>query len=242
MENTIVQSDFILRDNELHSWQFGLDLVDDQLAVLARYLSADELRRAAGFHFEQDRRRFIAGRGTLRSILADYMRCKPGEIAFGYGRRGKPVVTTGTLRFNLAHSDVLGVVGVTRSRPIGVDLERHRPIADFMGIAGRFFSAIERDTIAALSVDQRLRAFFRCWTRKEAFVKATGDGIGVALDSFTVPVNSGAPSHGTHELIAPIELADWSFWDLPVGEDFTGAVAFKGQIQVLQHRICYSSR
>ena len=228
---------FMLHDDELHVWRVGLELADDDFAEFSNLLSTDEHRRAARFHFENDRRRFTAGRGALRFILARYLCCAGNEITFVYGVRGKPALADAPLHFNLAHSEGLAVIGVTRSGPLGIDVERLRPVDDFMCIASSYFSPTERKAIAALPPEHQLLAFFTCWTRKEAYLKATGEGITTPLDSFDVTVAPCAPPKLLRREGAPNETARWSFQDLPLGADYLGAVAFDDQIHSVQHRV-----
>ncbi len=227
----------MLDEDELHIWRVGLDLAEEDLAELGNLLSTDEHRRAARFHFENDRRRFTAGRGALRCILARYLCCAANEITFDYGVHGKPALPDGDLHFNLAHSDGLAVIGVTRSDPLGIDVERLRPVDDFMCIASSFFSPREREAIAALPSEHQLLAFFTCWTRKEAYLKATGEGVTTPLDSFDVTVDPVSPPKLLRREGTPNETARWSFRDLPLGADYLGAVAFEHQIQVVKHRV-----
>jgi 4'-phosphopantetheinyl transferase len=119
--------------------------------------------------------------------------CPATEITFVYGVRGKPALADVALHFNLAHSDGLAVIGVTRSGPLGIDVERLRCVEDFMSIATTCFSPRERAAIAAMPPDQQTLGFFTCWTRKDTYLKATGEGITATLSSFDVSVVPGAP-------------------------------------------------
>jgi 4'-phosphopantetheinyl transferase len=229
--------EFLLPEGALHVWRAGIDLAEEEFAPLARSLSPDELQRAARFRFERDRRRFVAGRGILRSLIAAYLGCRACEIAFVYGARGKPALATAALQFNLAHSDGLAVIGITRSARLGVDVERVRPMPDYLRLADNFFSPRERETIAALPAEDRQRAFFACWTRKEAYVKATGDGLSAPLEQFDVPVVPNSPPRLFHADVPADEMTRWSLWDVPLERGYVGVVAFEEQIDDLRHGV-----
>lgn len=231
------QSDLALNERELHLWRAELDLTDEDLAPLIRVLSPDELDRAAQFHFTRDRRRFMAGRGLLRSIIAGYLHRPAHEISFDYGVCGKPALTTADLQFNLAHSGGLAIIGLTRSGRLGVDVERIRPLGDMMQLVNSFFSPRERQEIATLPAEDQQLGFFTCWTRKEAYLKAMGDGLASPLDQFDMPVVPSEPPRLLHVDVATNEAASWSLWDAPLEVGYVGTVAFAGQIDILRHGV-----
>jgi 4'-phosphopantetheinyl transferase len=170
-----------LAANDVHLWAAHLDLRLKALAHMAAILSEEEQERAGHFRFERHHNRFIAARGFLRSLLAIYLECAPDELQFEYDQNGKPALT-GTfaasgLAFNLAHSQDLALIAVTRLGPIGVDVEQIRPMADADELVERFFSPRENALFRTLPDDQKNAAFFKLWTRKEAWLKATGEGI-----------------------------------------------------------------
>jgi 4'-phosphopantetheinyl transferase len=151
-------------------------------------LSADERARARRFAFPRHRAAFVRGRAAVRGILAAYLDVEPAAVRFRYGERGKPELEPrGDLRFNVAHSDELALVAVTRGRDVGVDVERVDRERD-RRVARRFFAASEHAAIEALPERERDLAFLRCWTAKEAYVKALGRGLSLPLDSFEVTV------------------------------------------------------
>lgn len=167
-----------LTSNEVHLWRTELDLSQEQVCTFASILSEDEKSRAERFYFERDKQRFIVGRGALRSILSRYSGIEPAQLQFEYGSRGKPKLVQGgdRLQFNLSHSQGLALYGVAR-HAIGVDLEYLRPMPDAEKIAQRFFCAGEYRAICAVPSNERHKAFFQIWTAKEAYLKATGDGL-----------------------------------------------------------------
>ena len=187
--------DLTLSQDEVHVWRADLDLPAARLQQLVQSLSADEQVRAERFYFEQHRQRFIAGRGILRILLGRYLSVEPQQLRFDYTSSGKPALAkTGDsrLQFNLSHSQGLALYAVTRDRQIGIDLEQLRPTADVEQIAQRFFSAQEYAAIQSLPPDQKLEAFFRYWTCKEAYLKATGDGLS-QLERIEVEIIPGEP-------------------------------------------------
>jgi 4'-phosphopantetheinyl transferase len=162
----------------------------DRVRGLEQMLSHDEIARAERFHFERDRRRFVVGRGLLRAILGRYMGIESERLRFRYGEYGKPYLAEEyggkALQFNVAHSQDMALYAIARDREVGVDIEYIRPFPNLMQIAEQFFSA--RENIALQAVPEHLKdeAFFTCWTRKEAYIKARGDGLSLPLDRFDV--------------------------------------------------------
>ncbi|MBN1891064.1 MAG: 4'-phosphopantetheinyl transferase superfamily protein [Thermoflexales bacterium] len=216
-----------LTNDEVHVWRAALDPPADSVRQLAQTLSPDEGERAARFHFERDRRRFIAGRGVLRALLGRYLGLEPERVCFRYGPRGKPRLADvdDAPRFNLAHSHELALYAFALDREIGVDLEHVRPMPDAGQIAARFFSPGENAAWLALPESQRLEAFFNCWTRKEAYLKACGDGLARPLDQFEVSL---APGEAAALLRVPgqeEEAARWWLHALEAADGYIAAMA-----------------
>jgi 4'-phosphopantetheinyl transferase len=182
----------------VHVWRASLECDSGQLDAFALTLSADERARAQRFLFERDRNFFIAARGILRNLLARYSGCTPRDIEFVYGPHGKPALSdrsaSNQVRFSLSHSHGLAVMAVTREREIGVDVEKIQPERAGEEIAKRYFSPEEVEELLALPTDQRAEGFFLCWTRKEAYVKALGEGLRLPLDRFQVSLSPGKPA------------------------------------------------
>lgn len=182
-----------LAKDEVHVWRADLDLPQERIEELAAMLSADEKVRANRFYFERDKHRFIAGRGILRNILSLYSSIEPHLLHFEYGPRGKPRLAGNVgldLEFNLSHSQGLALYGLTLNNQIGIDLEYLRSIPNACEIARRFFSPTEYASFACLSEPERQRAFFSIWTAKEAYLKATGDGLSGALDRIEISLSA----------------------------------------------------
>jgi 4'-phosphopantetheinyl transferase len=212
-------------------WRAELDRPDRHAEALASVLSADVRDRAARFRFEIHRRRFIVGRGLLRFLLGRTLGVAPETIAFAYGALGKPWLRhpAGTgLEFNVSHSNDLALFALSWGTTIGVDLEYQRPDWDFSGVARRYFTEQEAGQIEALPHDARRPAFFRGWTRKEAFLKARGDGLWLGLDQFEVSIDPKLPPQLLRTHWDPDEAHRWSIHDLAVDEGFAASLVVAG--------------
>lgn len=213
-----------LESGTVHVWRIALDQPDESLRRFRQTLEPDELNRAGRFHFERHRRHFIVARGFLRSVVARYLETQPEALRFSYGAYGKPALASEhVLRFNLSHSHEVALLAVALDAELGVDVEHIR--ADFASeeIARRFFSRAEVEVFNALPKEEQVAAFFRCWTRKEAYIKAIGKGLSQALDAFDVTL---APHEPPVLLRAEEDDAKrWLLRDVEVGEGYAGALA-----------------
>jgi len=197
---------------------------------LYQVLSPDEQARANRFHFDKDRRHFIVARACLRKLLGQYLGIKPAELRFAYGDYGKPHLALdqpAIMKFNLAHAGGLAVYAFTRLGEIGVDLERIKPEFGGDDIARRFFSPAEVDSFDRLPADARALAFFNCWTRKEAFIKAKGLGLSLPLDQFDVTLAPDQEASLLRTRWDEGEAARWSLRALEIGVGYVGAVALE---------------
>jgi 4'-phosphopantetheinyl transferase len=149
-------------------------------------LSADERERAVRFRFERDRRMFVCCRATLRRLLADRTGTPAESLEFELGLRGKPFLTGGGIQFNASHAGHWFACAISTGGEIGMDIEHVRPLDDMLDLAGNFFAPVEVSRLGAIPENGRTRGFFECWTRKEAVIKATGEGLSRPLDSFEV--------------------------------------------------------
>jgi 4'-phosphopantetheinyl transferase len=215
---------------EIHLWSAPLDLSEAGVRALSGILAADEGRRADRFVFPRDRARFVAGRGFLRHLLGAYLGEEPGGVRLEQGPSGKPALAAGhrDLRFNLSHADGLAVCALVEGEDVGADVERLRPLADALQIAQSFFSPSENEDLRGLPEPDRLRAFWDCWTRKEAFLKATGEGLGRPLDSFDVTLRPGEPARLRRLQEDPHGHAGWSLLTVVPEPGFVAAVALRG--------------
>jgi 4'-phosphopantetheinyl transferase len=213
----------------VHIFAANLDRPTGRISAFESTLSPDELDRAGRFHFERDRIRFISGRGVLRAILASYSQIAAAQIHFNYGPRGKPALTDlpgrPTLHFNLAHADNLALIAVTRAGAVGIDVERIRPMTDAEDIAAHFFSPREVATLGTLPEGQRTEAFFNLWTRKEALLKATGDGLSETLSQIEISFAPGEPARVLRHLEPPQSSVCWTLEELSPAPEFKAAIA-----------------
>ena len=225
-------AELALPDNEVHVFCACLDQPASRLQELAQTLSESERIRAERFHFEKDRKRFIIARGLLRTILGCYLDIEPSRVQFCYGSYGKPALaeTSGpsALRFNLSHSHFLALYAVTNQREIGVDIEHLRPMREAEQIAKRFFSARENAVFRELPPSQKDEAFFNCWTRKEAYLKAIGSGLAEPLEQIEVTLAPGEPARLLSIPGATHTAERWFLQHLMPASSYVGALAVEG--------------
>jgi 4'-phosphopantetheinyl transferase len=217
-----------LPGREIHVWQARIDAPPAHAAGLEYILSPDEKERAGRFVFEHLKSAFIVARGTLRVLLGNYLGIAPRDVLFRYGTNGKPALAEpGLIDFNASHSDALAVFAFTRGCEIGIDVEKVRPIEDMRNIADHFFCAEEAEELMSLEPGLRERAFFNCWTRKEAYIKAIGKGLSEPLDSFRVSLEPGRPARLIHIRGNALAAEEWTFHDLPVASGYVAALAYR---------------
>jgi len=212
-------------------WKLPLTESEAALHRLERTLAPDERARAERFRFDRDRRRFIVAHGRLRMILARYLGVDPQALVFSNGPRGKPFFAPplqAALKFNLSHSGNLALVAVTLNRDIGVDLEEIHSFESAELLAEQFFSPLENATLRALPEAERLKAFFCCWSLKEAYVKATGDGLARATDSFDVAFGRGELGRLVSVEGDLEEASRWSLVRLTPAPGYVAALAVEG--------------
>jgi 4'-phosphopantetheinyl transferase len=219
---------------DLQVWDFPLAVSESVFANCSSLLSEDEQQRASRFRFQRDVRRFIVARGSARSILSGYVRTPARQLRFVYSEQGKPSLAQNEMdvRFNLSHAGDRAVLGVTHRQDIGVDLELIRSDVDHKKLAERFFSVQEHRELSLLSGDEGLRAFYRCWTCKEAFLKALGLGLTRSLDSFDVDLSSG-PARLVATRPDPREAERWQLLEIEAAPGYAAAAAVYGPIHRL---------
>jgi len=204
-----------LNSGELHIWSASLDEQEPYLDRFTALLSEDELERADRFRFTRDRARYIVGRGLLRTLLGGYAAQDPGALLFAYNEYGKPELPEWPdLRFNLAHSESRALFALARSTDVGVDLERRRPEFAQENVAEHFFSPYEVEVLRGLADHEQADAFLACWTRKEAFLKARGDGLSLPLHDFDVTLAPGKPAALLRTAWSRTEPQEWRLYDL----------------------------
>jgi 4'-phosphopantetheinyl transferase len=216
-----IPDDLTLGTAEVHVLRASVDLSEQRLHELARTLSREELDRAARFHFPRDRDRFIARRGLLRELLAFQLQTAPGRLVFSVGPFGKPTVLAPSserpLHFSLSHSQGVAAFAVSREAAVGVDLERVRDMPDLSGLASTVLSKREQLQWQSLPESDRLWAFFEVWTRKEAFLKGTGQGLQKPVQDIEVPLCRCEPDQRLPVFDGGRQLSDWSLRSLSAG-------------------------
>ena len=217
--------DLSLQPRQVDIWRIHLDLGLDSVKPFESTLSADETRRAASFHFDKDRNRYVLAHYGMRHVLGRYLKTEPAHLEFSIDPNGKPALHGRKLEFNLSHSGSFALVAVTAHRPIGVDVERMREAISSHSIARQYFSPVEVAELETVPSEQRELAFFTCWTRKEAFIKAQGLGLSLPLDSFDVSLTPNKPAILREVRPQPQEAERWILRSLDVAPRYAGAVA-----------------
>jgi 4'-phosphopantetheinyl transferase len=216
-----------LEPQELHVWAVSLHGDPEPFGSL---LSEAERQRMERFRFMDHRRRYQIGHGALRAILGGYLGRDPRSLEFQQGPRGKPFMTGPGIYFNLSHSGKLALIGVSDCE-IGIDVEKVRHLESLTEIARRHFSEVEFTALDALDDTDRELAFYRCWTRKEAYIKALGEGLSMPLDTFDVSLGEAPSFLACRDGRDP---RDWSLLDVSPGPDFVGAAALRGEVHALR--------
>ena len=234
-------SSFQLASDELHSWCASLDVPPDTSARLYATLTSEERTRSARFRFERDRQRFIVAHGVLRDLLGRYLQSQPGRIRYVYNAFGKPSLSPefgSRLTFNLSHSAGLALIAIAAHSSVGIDLEYIRAQSDDAEVARRFFSAAEVDGLHTLPSHLYAEAFFSCWTKKEASLKACGEGLAIPLDSFSVPLTTDPAQRPVDVYVASDNIVParrWSLYTLQPAPGYIGALAIEGSGWRLRH-------
>jgi len=220
----------MLKDGEIRVCYADLRALGGRLEELRALLSPEEAERAQRYKTEELRDRCVLRRGLLRVLLGRCTGRAPGTLVFEYGPQGKPSLEGGPA-FNLADCKDDVLIAVAPAVELGVDIERMRTLPDADGIAERFFAPAERAAFFALPQEQRAEAFMNGWTRKEAFIKATGAGLSMPLDKFAVELTPGAPARllSVDESLGAGRAEDWSFFDLRPAPGLVAALAVRGQ-------------
>jgi 4'-phosphopantetheinyl transferase len=220
----------VLGPGAIHLWSANLDSLLGGAGAARACLAPGELERAAAFRFERDAGRFVVGRALLRRLLGGYLGVHPAEPVLATGEHGKPLLDPpGSIHFNLSHSGGVALMAFSREAEVGVDVERIQDFPDLEAMMRRYFAPAERDAIAAMtSREERREAFFRCWTRKEAVLKALGWGLAVPLDSFEVTVAREDSSRVTAMRAGAAPPEGWRLASPEPAPGFAAAVAWIG--------------
>ncbi|MFQ5660531.1 MAG: 4'-phosphopantetheinyl transferase family protein [Gammaproteobacteria bacterium] len=225
-------SDLELSRGFVDIWRTKLDLPKQEIAAYLSLLSPDEVKRASCFKVKRKYREYVITRGLLRRVLGDTLRADPKGFLFEYAEHEKPFLKEdwggGAVSFNVSHSHNQAVIAVTLDRTIGIDIEKIRQNVDFNKLANRFFSVKEFKSLKRFQEQHLPRAFFACWTRKEAFVKALGDGISFGLSEFSVSVDPDEENVTLSTHWDPGEARKWTLVNIKTDTDYIAACAFEG--------------
>jgi 4'-phosphopantetheinyl transferase len=217
---------------EVHVWRIGLAQPEHVTQSHRACLEESERNRADRYYFDRDRNRFTIARGALRQLLGSHLNVDPREVRFVYGPQGKPALeaplSSSGLRFNLSHSGEVALLALAHNVELGIDVEQIRPDFASGEIAARFFSPEECARLDALPAGHRVDAFFNCWTRKEAYIKARGKGLSIPLDSFTVAFAPGEQPALLHVKTGDDLPSRWRFHELHPGPGYKAALAVEG--------------
>jgi 4'-phosphopantetheinyl transferase len=228
-----VEAPLTLPAGEVQLWRIDLEAVGADESGWQNVLSYDELERASRFHFARDRQRFAASRSVLRTLLAGYLATEPASVTISYSKNGKPSLGLAhegsTIKFNISHSGGITLLAFVRGREIGVDVEQIRRDFDVQAIARRFFSLNEQQQLADVPADQNVDAFFRCWTRKEAYIKAIGEGLSLPLSEFDVALEAGESSALLATRPDGSEGGRWLLREVPAGPGYIAALCVRGR-------------
>ena len=231
------QANWVLEIQTIHLWWISLDVTDENLQTFIFLLSESEKIKADRFKFPQHQRRYQAVHGILRIILGRYLKLDPAQINFTHSDRGKPYLTDDcnplNLQFNLSHSENMAIVGISRDRRIGVDLEKMRSMENAEQLAQRFFCASEHRLLTQAIPEERDKLFFQLWTAKEAYLKATGEGISGGLNQVEIALNP----------LRFINLPNWYLQSFEFNPDddhhYWAAIAVEGKGETIEIK-CFS--
>ena len=236
MKATLSESTFDLPEKEVHLWHCRFDANKRNIETFKRILSDDEKEKAAKFKFDIHREQAVISRGVLRTLLGKYIKKHPHDLRFGYTEFGKPFLKeNSSLGFNVSHSGNRAIFGFVHHAEIGVDIEKRKDDFEVMEIAQHFFSSDEILALENLPQIQRISAFYRCWTRKESFIKAKGSGLSFSLSSFSVSLDvDGAKLLRTNWDAA--EKGEWRLYSLAPEKNYLAALSVRGDINAVRQR------
>ena len=224
-----------LPSEEVHVWRASVSLLRHAASSLERILSGDEIGMARRFKIPLLRERYTVAHGILRQIVGFYLNVEPNSLVFARKEFGKPfLVHHDWLRFNLSHSNDIVLIALANEHEVGIDVEYIRYDIDVLELAGHAFSDNEMAALRTVPPHLLRRAFFACWTRKEAYLKATGQGLAIPLKAFDVSVSPEQPPALIHQALEPADLGRWSFQDVPPHPDYTGTVVVRGKPEAIR--------
>ena len=235
MWTTFSNQQLFLQPNQVHIWSVCKSTHEDRLPIYWELLNVEEQERALKFRFLKDRYCFIIARGVLRKLLSIYLGMAPAEIKFQFGDNGKPYVNhPSDINFNISHSGDTILLGFVQKYSIGVDVEYTKREIDVKRIAQLFFAEEEVASLFALDQAYHKQAFYNCWTRKEAFIKAVGSGLSFPLDQFVVSLDSTEEATLIDTKWDKKEKEKWVLNAIEPGKNYIGAVSVKGTVSAIQ--------
>jgi 4'-phosphopantetheinyl transferase len=244
-QKVIGWSSLKVANTKVHVWHASLLQPEEDVRKLEAALSEDERQRAERFRFQEHRRSFIVGRGILRNLLSRYTGIQPDQIMFQYNTAGKPSLAKGNtipeIHFNLSHSGQLALYAFSWGGPVGIDVERIRPMEEMDHVAEMNFSTGEYKKFQGVSQQDRLRAFYNCWTRKEAFIKAVGDGMSFPMKEFEVSLEPDMPAKLLSVWGSLEEANRWSLHEITSRDGYAAALVVEGKDYSLSHKQWLSS-
>ena len=222
-----------LKKNTIDIWCVSLAVDEPRLMSLYQVLSEEERSKAERMRIHEPRKHYVAARAILRHIIAAYMNEKPESLEFQYGPNDKPALAGELshkgITFNMSHSHGTALFGVTLEREVGVDIEKIRQDMSIIDLAKRFFSTREYEELMSLTAEDQTLGFFNCWTRKEAYLKATGQGLKFPLDNFDVSLSPGKPAELLEHRTDPEQVSIWAISELDLGPAYAAALAVEGK-------------
>lgn len=225
-------------ERSVHVWAVRLDDDSVDLGQAREFISANERERAERFKFERDRRRYLIAHAALHGILHRYLPISSEPLSFDYGSNGKPklspTIGPAGVQFNLSHSNELALLAVTPRGEVGVDIEYVKENFEFQDIAEKFFTAKEVAAMRSLPAELQRRAFFKCWTSKEAFLKAKGTGLSGKLDEVEIALTA------TQEAQVTAGVPGWSLAELAHIDGYEAALVVEGLPLPIKHYLWHS--
>lgn len=216
----------ILEEKQLNLWKIDIASLKGEVKAYRSFLNVEELVKANSYRFQKDHDTFVITRAVLRLLLGNYLKSDPSKLHFKYGKKGKPFLDRNhtSIEFNVSHSGSMAIVGIAEGCPLGVDIEYLKQGLDFLELANDFFSDTEIQILMSLPEEQRAVAFYRCWTRKESFIKAKGIGLSYPLDAFSVSLDSDESAKLENTRMDPFEKERWKMFSFIPKENYRAAV------------------
>ncbi|MFD1162101.1 4'-phosphopantetheinyl transferase family protein [Hwangdonia seohaensis] len=232
----LLQTPIELTPKTIHTWVVNVNYVTPIIENLKHLIDMDEKQKASKFRFKKDQNIFIIARGALRFLSAFYLNMDAKEIEFKYGEYGKPEYNFDSdLKFNISHSGEIIVLSFVKNFEIGVDIEKIKDNFDVFEIASNFFSTLEIETLKKVPKEKQVEYFYRCWTRKESFIKAKSVGLSFPLDSFSVCIHSDKKTELLETKWDAAEKHQWKLFTFSRQPDYLGAISIKGNIKTVEY-------